>query len=197
MTPTLRFVTVLLVVMFAAPTASPFARAQAGSVPEAFTATTIRPDPEIADSTAVEINIVRWSTEMEKDRFARTLLSEGPAALLLELREARPVGAIQSPGSLPWSLRFAWQERTPDGGRRILMLTDRPIDWWELLLGSPTLEYPFSLIELRLNTDGEGDGRLSVATRIVVDPSLDLIELENYDDAPIRLTAVRGFQSTE
>jgi hypothetical protein len=196
MTPRLRLLAALFAAMFATAAASPLAIAQTGSAPELFTATTIRPDPEIADSTAVEIDIVRWSTEREKDRFARTLLSEGPAALLAELRDARPVGAIQSPGTLPWNLRFAWQERTPDGGRRILMLTDRPIDWWELLLGSPTLEYPFTLIELRLNVEGEGEGRLSVATRIVVDPSLDLIELENYDDAPIRLTAVRGFQST-
>jgi hypothetical protein len=93
-------------------------------------------------------------------------------------------------------LRFAWQERTPDGGRQILMLTDRPIGIWEVALGFPSLEYPFSLIELRLDADGEGEGKLWVAAGITVDPSADLIELESYDGPPIQLTEVRRRQST-
>jgi hypothetical protein len=169
--------------------------AQAGSMPEAFTAVAI----DLADGPArsnVDIRINRWSSESEKTRFARLLLDRGPEALLAELRDTPSVGTIRSPGSLPWDLRFAWQERTPDGGRRVLILTDRPIDWWEIVLGSPSLEYPFSLIELRLSVDGDGDGTLSVAARITVDRSLDLIELENYEGEPIRLTDVRSQHAT-
>jgi hypothetical protein len=169
--------------------------AQAGSMPEAFTAVAI----DLADGPArsnVDIRINRWSSESEKTRFARLLLDRGPEALLAELRDTPSVGTIRSPGSLPWDLRFAWQERTPDGGRRVLILTDRPIDWWEIVLGSPSLEYPFSLIELRLSVDSDGDGTLSVAARITVDRSLDLIELENYEGEPIRLTDVRSQHAT-
>jgi hypothetical protein len=194
MTPHLRvlFAVVVLLLSLHAP---PPLLAQTGSVPEAFTAIRVDGTGERGGST-VDIAIGRWSTEHQKDQLARTLLAHGPEALLAELRETTPVGTIHSPGSLPWDLRFAWQERTPDGGRRVLIITDRPIDWWEIILGSPSVDYPFSLIELRLNADGEGEGKLSVATKITVDRSLDVIELENYDAAPLKLIEIRSRHST-
>jgi hypothetical protein len=196
MNASLRHALFALVALLLTPPFAAGGRAQGGAAPEEFTAVG---DNRLSDAPTISslaIRIARWSTQAEKEGFARTLLNLGPEALLDELCEARVVGTIQSPQSLPWQLRFAWQERTPDGGRRILILTDRPIDKWEVVLGSPSLAYPFSLIELRLNGDGEGEGRLSVATRVRVDRAHDVIELENYDEAPARLTVVRSRRPT-
>jgi hypothetical protein len=39
------------------------------------------------------------------------------------------------------------------------------------------------MIELRLNRDGEGEGKMSIATRITGNRELGLIELEDYAPA--------------
>jgi hypothetical protein len=43
---------------------------------------------------------------------------------------------------------------------------------------------------MRLDAKGEGQGKLSVATRIVGEG--DAVELENYDMAPVQLTSIRA-----
>ena len=53
-----------------------------------------------------------------------------------------------------------------DGGRRIVLVTDRPISFWEAANQPRSIDYPFTLIELRLNRDGEGEGKMSIATKI-------------------------------
>ena len=55
-----------------------------------------------------------------------------------------------------------------------------------------SIEYPFTLIELRLNRDGEGEGKMSIATRISGNRELGLIELEDYALRPVRLMNVRS-----
>jgi hypothetical protein len=44
---------------------------------------------------------------------------------------------------------------------------------------------------LSLNADGEGDGMLSYATRIIPDKEGNIITLENYGTQPIRLNQVK------
>ena len=175
---------------------APGAHAQTRPVPEEFTALAVNGSSAGGATTIVDIRVTRWSTDAEQARFARELATSGPDAFLAALSDARPVGSIQSPGSLPWPLRFARQEALGDGGRRILILTDRPIGAWEMALDAASLDYPLSLIQLQLNAEGEGEGVISVATRISVDAKLDRFGLDNYDGTPIRLVDVRSRRST-
>jgi hypothetical protein len=46
------------------------------------------------------------------------------------------------------------------------------------------------MIELRLNNDGEGEGKMSIATRIIADSENKIITLENYDTQPVLLKNV-------
>jgi len=172
------------------------ARAQLSGLPEAFAAVAHDVNGDGAQRSSVDIRITRWASARDEEMLARILVADGPEALLDAVRDAPPAGSIQSPGSLPWSLRFAWQQATADGGRRIVILTDRPIGGWEILLGSPTLEYPFSVIELSLDAAGEGDGTLSVATQIVIDEDDGLVNVEGYDPEGVRLTHVISRRST-
>jgi hypothetical protein len=52
-------------------------------------------------------------------------------------------------------------------------------------------DYPFTLIELRLKGKGAGEGRTSLATRIVVDQAAKSLALENYDKATVIIKDVR------
>ena len=46
------------------------------------------------------------------------------------------------------------------------------------------------MIELRLNRNGEGDGKISVATKIIPDKEHNTVTLENWDLQPVMLTHV-------
>jgi hypothetical protein len=142
-------------------------------------------------ATRVDIRITRWSTASESERLLTTLKERGAEALLDAVRDAKSVGTIRTPGNLAYDLRFAQQEMLGDGIQRIVLITDRPISMWEAVNRPRTIDYPFTLIELRLNSRGEGEGKLNLATRIDVSRSGRMVELENYDTQPIHLNDVR------
>ena len=53
------------------------------------------------------------------------------------------------------------------------------------------------MIELRLNADGEGEGNISLATKIIPDKENNVVTLENYDIQPMMLTNVKRERVTE
>jgi len=171
--------------------------AQTGCAPEDFSAWAVNRGPNVFFlSSIVEIHLDRWSTEREKDRFARTLLDRGPAVLLQALRDAAPVGAIRNPLTVPDDVLFAWQEPVVDGGRRIILITDRPMLLWKESMQVRGTEDAFTVIELRLDPNGEGEGKAAIGPNIGVDRSLDLIELTDYAGEPLRLVEVRPKRTT-
>jgi hypothetical protein len=139
----------------------------------------------------LDITVTRWSTAGETERLIATLKQKGPEALLEAVRDARSVGRIGTPGNLAYDLRYASQEMLDDGMRRIVLITDRPMSIWETVNRPRTFDYPFTLIELRLNRDGEGEGKLNLATSIDASRSGKYVQLENYDTQPIHLNNIR------
>jgi len=165
--------------------------AQTGCVREDFTAQAVnRAESAVLLPSTVDIHIGRWSAEVEKDRFARALLDRGTDALLEALRKAPVAGQIRTPNTFPYDVQFAWQEPLPDGGRRVLLITDRAIVVWNDVMRLQALDDLFTVIELRLSSDGEGEGKVAIGSNIHVNRSLDLIELRDYDSAPVRLIDV-------
>jgi hypothetical protein len=172
-------------------------RAQTGCVAEDFTASAVnRGKSAIFLASSVDIHIARWSTETEKDRFARTLLNHGTDMLLKALKDTNRVGQIRTPHTFPYDLQFAWQEPLEDGGRRIILITDRPMVVWKEAMRLQVMDDTFTVIELRLSADGEGEGKVAIASNIHVNRSLELIELKDYDTEPVRLTGVRATRAT-
>lgn len=139
---------------------------------------------------AVDITVERWSTDQERDRLVAALREGGPDALLKTLNKMKAAGRIHSPGSIGYPLQFARQMPLPDGARRIILATDRPISFLEMTRGARTLDYPFLLIELRLNAEGKGEGKLLPLARITAN-SDRVVEIENYASEPVRLMEVR------
>ena len=119
------------------------------------------------------------------------MLEKGPEKLLDALQDARPVGHFGAPGKLSWDLRFARRTPLAEGGERVVLVTDRPISFREAVNQPRSFEYPFTVIELRLNKDGEGEGKMSIATKVIPDKEQNVITLENYDLQPVQLTNVK------
>jgi hypothetical protein len=143
-------------------------------------------------ANTVIMQIDRWSTDAERDTLIKAFQDKGSNGLLRALQRNKRVGFIRLPNSLGYDLRFARQVPGEDGGRRIIIATDRRIGFQEARQNARTMDYPFSLIEMRINAQGEGEGKFAVATRITYNKDKQVIELENYSSEPVRLTTIRA-----
>jgi hypothetical protein len=163
--------------------------AQTSGSPERYTAAAIDMNRSAAGN--IELVIQRWSTDAERDRLMTVLLEKGPEKLLDALQDVKRVGYIRTPDSIGWDLRFARKTRMPDGGERVVVVTDRRIGFWEAVRQPRSIDYPFTVVELRVNNDGEGEGKMSLATKVIADKEHNSVTLENYDTQPVLLTQVR------
>jgi len=143
-----------------------------------------------AVATPLDIVIERWSTEAERQRLFEAL-KKGQDSMLDALRDLRRVGFIRAPGNLGYDLHYAHQMPGEDGGRRIFIATDRPVSFWEAVNRPRKFDYPFTFIELRVNRDGEGEGKLSLATRVISSSDGRMLHLENYDTQPVQLNQLK------
>lgn len=166
------------------------ALSQTHGEPEEFTATAIVNNNLASGAGIVLIRITRWSTDAERMRLVSTLQSKGPTKLLDELRDTRPVGTIRTPDSLGYDLHYAHQRPAEDGGRRIVIATDRPISFWEARNQPRTIDYPFTIIQMQIGRDGIGQGTMSIATKIRAYDNT--IELENFATSPVMLTKIES-----
>ena len=163
--------------------------AQTIEQPEEFTAVAIQNNNLGSGADRVIIRVTRWSTENERAQLAAAL-QKSPAQLLDDLQDQRSVGTIRTPDSLGYDLRYAHQEPGEDGGRRIVIATDRPISFWEARNQPRSIDYPFTVIQLEIDKNGEGKGTLSFATKVM--PRGNVIVLENFATSPIMLREVRS-----
>lgn len=139
----------------------------------------------------VQITIERWSTPEERQALVDAFAQKGADGLLSALQQAPPVGVVRTPNTLGWDLHYAFQVPAEGGGRRILIATDRAITFFEASRNSRSEDYPFTLIELHLDKDSKGEGRMALATKIKPGKDGKHIELENYGSEPVRLKNVR------
>lgn len=162
--------------------------AQTRGEKEDFTAVAIVNNNVASGAGTVLISVERWSSDAERQTLVATLREKGPNALLDALQDMRPVGRIRTPDSLGYDLRYAQQTPGEDGGRRIVIATDRPIGFWEAVQRPRTIDYPFTVIQMEIGRDGKGKGTMSVATKIRAYDSV--IELENFATSPVMLTEI-------
>jgi hypothetical protein len=163
--------------------------AQSNGEPARYTAAVI--DPNNGRSGMVEIAVSRWSSDAQREKLISIARDQGPEKLLDVLQDLPSVGYFRTPDSVGWDLHYARRTPQPDGGERVVLVTDRRIGFWETTHQTPSVDYPFTVIELRLNGDGRGEGRMSLATKIIVDKDENQITLENYEHQPVLLKDVR------
>lgn len=151
-------------------------------------------------NATVDFLIDRWSTPADRETLITTMIEQGQDELLKVLQRMPSHGRMRFPAwqgpdpfkaVLGWDLRYAAQDPLPDGGRRIVAALDRYMSLWEVRNQPRTVDYPFTFIEIRVNKNGEGDGKMSVATKVNFDRRNKVIELENYASEAVRLQNVR------
>ena len=168
------------------------AYAQTNGQPERFTANAVSTSPQYGTGQQiVEMTVDRWSPNAERQRLVTALQTKGPDELLKQLQKNRPVGRIRTPDSLGYDLRYAQQTPLPEGGRMIVIATDRPIGFWEATQRPRSIDYPFTVIQMKLDREGNGTGTLSYAARITAHEN-NVIELEDFATQPIMLNNIKA-----
>lgn len=151
-------------------------------------------------NAVVDITINSWSTAEQRKQLITTMVEKNTDALLRDLQRQPSRGRFRIPGlmgpdphqlRLGHDLRYTWQTPQPDGGRRIVIATDRYIGFQEARSQPRSIDYPFTLFEIRVNKAGEGEGRMAVATKIDFNKKKNTIELENYSSEPVRLNQLK------
>ena len=146
----------------------------------------------------IRINIDRWSSPSQRQHLIAVFLEKKQEGLVRELEKQPEMGRFNFPGymgpdpnnvmRLGTDIRYAMNFPGEDGGRRIVIITPRVIGFRETVNQPRTVDYPFTLFEMRFDKEGKGEGRMAYATQITFDKTKNSIELENYSSEPVRLS---------
>jgi hypothetical protein len=144
-----------------------------------------------ANTATIDFTITRWSTDAERNTLLKLIPEEHKSAqkLVDALQDMKSVGSIRTPQTLAWDLRYARQFKLPEGGRRIVLVTDRPIGFREAANSTRSMDYPFSILEIRLNANDEGEGKIFSGSKIYVEDG-ELV-VENWGTQPTRFNNIK------
>ena len=157
---------------------------------EKYSATlTIVSGPGAGTVRPITIYINDYSTEAEASMLSNAFADGGSKTLFRALTKLKLKGRIAPTGSIGYQIRFIRSVDTPTG-RKVTMLTDRPIGFLEAYYGTRSKDYQYGLVELNLDDNGKGEGSLIYAAK-VKGMRGDAIEVENFGIEPARLLNIR------
>src|SRR5437762_9970148 len=158
----------------------------------------VAPDPSAVDDSPFAGRNGNGGRGTAPEAAARPETPE--SSLASALKKAPTIGIIWTSETTGYSIHYAYRLPQPDGSERIILVTDRRLGAWNNLwkpTGSakPT-DYEFSLVELRLNSKGEGEGKASVTGKVAVDSEAKTIALDGYTALPVVLKSVKRQSGT-
>jgi len=145
------------------------------------------------NASMLDISITRWSTDEEREMLLTTLQEFGSDKLLDALMKIRPpVGWMRLPNTIGYDLFFARNNPMPDGGRHVVLATNRRVAFGEAANNTRSMQYQFTLIELHIDKDGKGEGKMVPAAKVSWDKEAKKLEIENYQALPVDLLSVKA-----
>ena len=117
------------------------------------------------------------------------------AALAQAIGRAPTIGYLWTADVTGYSIKYAFRTPMPDGGERVILASDRRLGThtagWQPAVKEPLTDYEFTIIEIRFDGKGVGEGRTSLTTKVVVDADAKTVALESYQAAPAILRNVK------
>lgn len=110
------------------------------------------------------------------------------ARLSAAIKAAPTLGYIWSDGVTGYSIKYAWR-----AGDRIVLITERRLGAhapWGLAPG-PAPDAEYTLIEMRIDAKGTGEGKTSLTTNVALDAATQTLALDGYAAAPALLRITR------
>jgi hypothetical protein len=111
------------------------------------------------------------------------------------IKAAPTLGYIWGNGVTGYSIKYAWRsEPAAQASDRIVLITERKLGAhapeWTLPRG-PAPDAEFTVIELRLDARGAGEGKTSSSANVVLDAAAKTLALDGYAAAPVLLKVSR------
>src|SRR5262245_17795034 len=142
-------------------------------------------------TSLLTVSINRWSTDEEREMLLTTLQEFGRDKLIDALMKIRPpVGYMRLPNTIGYDLYYARNHPNPDGSRRVVLATNREVRFREAANNTRSMQYQLTLIEIHLDKDGKGEGKMVPAAKVSWDTKAKKVEVENYNALPVDLLQV-------
>jgi len=141
---------------------------------------------------AIELSISSWSTPSERARLIGALDSEGQTAMMKILEQQPQKGWIRVQGGqyASTAVHYAYETKTKDGKRHIVVLTPRPISLGEARRNNQSLDFDLSMIELFVPEKGKGDGAIVAGAEVKIDEETKRLKITAYQATPTKLVNV-------
>ena len=116
------------------------------------------------------------------------------ASLSAAIKAAPTLGYIWTAGVTGYSIKYAWRSPAIEDKERIVLVTDRRLDShaadWASASGAAA-DADFTVIEMRIDRQGVGEGKTSLTTKVVIDTDAKTLALDGYAAAPAWLKVTR------
>jgi hypothetical protein len=147
--------------------------------------------PQTSGSQQVQFNftITRWSTQDEIKQLGAILKDKGQDALLAELQklDAGRINKIGDTGN-----QIALAEKWQDGGKTVItMIAARRMSLFETNARPVSKKYPLAFLQVTVDSNGEGSGKLVAAATVKYDKKSDSVRLEPYGQGATPVTNVK------
>jgi hypothetical protein len=138
----------------------------------------------------VTVRIESYSTPEDQKVLIDAFTSGGHNALVKALSKMKGRGRVAITGTIGYQIAYIRSFPT-ETGRKIRLITDRPIKFKEAYVNGRSTDYDLSAMEINLDNDPKkSDGTLIVAGKFSVDKKTQQISFESYGSGPWRLTNV-------
>jgi hypothetical protein len=138
----------------------------------------------------VTVRIESYSTPEDQKILIDAFTSGGHNALVKALSKMKPRGRVAITGTIGYQVAYVRSFPT-ETGRRIRLITDRPIKFREAYNSGRSTDYDLSALEINIDNDPKkSDGSLIVAGKFLVDKKTQQITFESYGSGPWRLVNV-------
>jgi hypothetical protein len=190
--PRIRYVVVAVILLCSA---SSFCAAQDSpaaqpAIPAQYAATAFGQAGSAAGRNfSLNIYVQELSSNAEIDALVGTLRSKGPDGLVSAMDNIKEKGRVTPTGSVGTAMRVVRIRLTKNGGRHIVLVTNRPIALAEMTNNTRSRNYPFAIVVLNVDKDGKGTGSFAPICTIRFNKKDD-VEIEHYGQKPFRLANV-------
>ena len=165
------------------------AQSSAPELPEVFSGTLVDAGGAVPRATSARftLHIDEYTSDDEALALLEVLAKEGPKGLEDAMRDLDK-GWIRIGSSLGYPISVARTFET-ENGRMVRVATDRPVQMFEVIRGLRSKDYPFGILEIQLDGENRGQGRLIPAAEVSFSAEGSL-EIESLGTQPFRLLKV-------
>ena len=161
--------------------------------PETYGATAMGEGPASGRRFNVTITIQKYSTPEDQRALIDAVLLSGQKGLVDALSKMKSKGRVAITGTLGYDIAYVRKFPTKDG-RKIRLITNRPIRFREAWDNGRSMHYNLSALELNLSDSKSGStGTLMVAAKFAVGKDKQPV-LESYSVGPWRLVNIIGWK---